>query len=68
VTEPERPEFHLAALRDMQGWDIKWILPSHGVEEIIVADGYGAELIQATRLYVEKLLRLRDEPALAGQD
>jgi hypothetical protein len=52
----------------MQGWDIKWILPSHGVEEIIVADGYGAELIQATRLYVEKLLRLRDEPALAGQD
>jgi glyoxylase-like metal-dependent hydrolase (beta-lactamase superfamily II) len=68
VTEPERLEIHLAALRDMQGWDIKRILPNHGVEKVIAAGGYGPELVEATRLYVEKLLRLRDEPALAEED
>jgi cyclase len=68
VTEPERLEIHLAALRDMQSWDIRRILPNHGVEAIIADGGYGTELIEATRLYVEKLLRLRDEPALAEQD
>jgi glyoxylase-like metal-dependent hydrolase (beta-lactamase superfamily II) len=68
VTEPERLEFHLAALQGMQGWNIKRILPNHGMEEIIAAGGYGPELVEATRLYVEKLLQLRDDPALAEQD
>jgi cyclase len=68
VTEPERLDIHLAALRDMQGWDIRRILPNHGMEAIIAAGGYGPELVEATRIYVEKLLRLRDEPALAEQD
>jgi cyclase len=68
VVEPARLETHLAALREMQGWEIRRILPNHGVEEIIAAGGYGPELIEATRLYVEQLLRLRNEPALAKQD
>jgi cyclase len=68
VVEPERLETHLAALREMQGWAIRRIFPNHGAEEIIAAGGYGPKLIEATRLYVEQLLRLRDEPALAKQD
>ena len=68
VTEPARLHIHLAALRDMQAWDIRRILPSHGTQAIIAAGGYGPEFVEATRLYVENLLRLRDEPALAAQD
>jgi hypothetical protein len=68
VTEPARLHIHLAALRDMQTWNIRRILPNHGMEAIIAAGGYGPEFVEATRLYVEKLLRLRDEPALAEQD
>jgi cyclase len=68
VVEPARLETHLGALREMLGWEIQRILPNHGAEEIIAAGGYGPKLVEATRLYVEQLLRLRDEPALAKQD
>jgi glyoxylase-like metal-dependent hydrolase (beta-lactamase superfamily II) len=68
VVEPARLTTHLAALREMEGWNIKRILPNHGAAGIIEAGGYGPALVTATRLYVEKLLRLRDEPALAAQD
>ena len=68
VVEPARLETHLATLREMQGWEIRRLLPNHGAEEIIAAGGYGPKLVEATQLYVEQLLRLRDEPALAEQD
>lgn len=68
VAEPTRLKTHLAGLREMQDWEIRRILPNHGAEDIIAGGGYGPKLIEATRLYVAQLLRLRDEPALARQD
>jgi glyoxylase-like metal-dependent hydrolase (beta-lactamase superfamily II) len=68
VAEPDRLAAHLADLRRIAGWDIGRILPNHGAAGVIAAGGYGAGLIEATRLYVGKLLRLRAEPHLAGQD
>jgi cyclase len=68
VAEPKRLEHHLRDLERMAAWDIEKILPNHGAEEMIVAGGYGPELITATRNYVTKLLRLPDEPELVEQD
>jgi cyclase len=68
VVEPARLETHLAALCEMQDWEIRRILPNHGAEGIIAGGGYGPKLVEATRLYVEQVLRLREEPALAKQD
>ncbi len=68
VDEPARLQYHLRDLERMATWDIEKILPNHGAEDVIVAGGYGPEFITATRNYVTKLLRLRDEPELAEQD
>lgn len=68
VDEPERLAIHLAGLKRLAVLGATRILPNHGAEEIIRVAGYGPELITATRLYVEKLLRLKDEPALAALD
>ncbi len=68
VAEPTRLTQHLRDLERMATWDINKIFPNHGAEEIIVAGGYGPELITATRNYVEKLLHLRQERKLAEQD
>ena len=68
VAEPKRLEHHLRDLERMAAWNIEKILPNHGAEEMIVAGGYGPELIAATRNYVTKLLRLRHEPELAKQE
>ena len=68
VSEPGRLATHLAGLRSMSGWDIRRILPNHGAPDVIAAGGYDRGLLEATRLYVEKLLRVRSDPALAGED
>lgn len=68
VAEPKRLRDHLRDLDRMATWNFEKILPNHGAEDVIVAGGYGPELIAATRTYVEKLLRVRNEPDLAGQD
>jgi cyclase len=68
VAEPKRLEYHLRDLDRIAAWDFKKILPNHGAEDVITAGGYGPELIAATRNYVTKLLRLRHEPELTGQD
>ncbi len=68
VAEPKRLEHHLRDLERMATWDIEKILPNHGAEEMIIAGGYGPELIAATRNYATKLLRLRHEPELAKQE
>ena len=68
VAEPDRLAIHLQDLRRMADWGMRRILPNHGAPETIEAGGYGTGLIEATRLYVEKLLRCRAEPELAEQD
>jgi cyclase len=68
VAEPERLSYHLLDIERMSGWDIEKILPNHGAEDVIVAGGYGPELIAATTRYVSKLMRLHDEPDLAAGD
>lgn len=65
VTQPERLANHLHDLARMENWTFSRILPNHGSYERIAAGGYGREFIAATRLYVEKLRRLREDPGLA---
>ncbi|MFG1424499.1 MBL fold metallo-hydrolase [Roseixanthobacter glucoisosaccharinicivorans] len=68
VAEEDRLAIHLRDLDRMAEWDISTILPNHGSKAQILAGGYPPAFIAATRLYVEKLLRLEREPALAAQD
>lgn len=68
VDEPDRLAIHLAGLDRLAALGATRILPNHGAPEVIAAGGYGPELITATRLYVEHLLRLKAEPELAAQD
>lgn len=68
VSEPNRLGYHLEDLKRMQAWEVRRILPNHGALATIENGGYGAELIHATRLYVEKLLRCAAEPELITQD
>ncbi|PSH57553.1 MULTISPECIES: MBL fold metallo-hydrolase [Phyllobacterium] len=68
VSEPTGLKRHLRDIDRMAAWNLTKILPNHGAEEVIVADGYGPGLIDATRNYVTKLLRLGNEPELAKQD
>ncbi|OYX73097.1 MAG: MBL fold metallo-hydrolase [Rhizobiales bacterium 32-66-11] len=68
VDEADRLAIHLRDLDRMAQWEITTILPNHGSKEQILAGGYPPAFIAATRLYVEKLLRLEHEPALAAQD
>ena len=66
VSEPDRLAAHLGELDRMAELGVKRILPNHGDEEIIAAGGYDPTLINATRAYVERLLKCRDDPALAA--
>lgn len=68
VTEPERLAYHLSDLERLSTWKFEKILPNHGSPERIAAGGYPRGFIEATRLYVEKLQRLPDEPGLGQQD
>ncbi|WP_454915856.1 MBL fold metallo-hydrolase [Xanthobacter sediminis] len=68
VDEPGRLAIHLANLDRLAALGATRILPNHGSEEVIAGGGYGPGLIEATRLYVRKLLRLKAEPELAALD
>lgn len=68
VDEADRLADHLVDLERMAGWGVRRILPSHGVEAIIAAGGYGPGFIEATRRYVARLARCRAEPGLADPD
>lgn len=68
VAEPDRLEKHLVDLKRMADWDFRRILPNHGASEVIESGGYDRRFVGATRRYVEKLLRCKQEPQLAGQD
>lgn len=66
VAEPDRLETHLADLDRLATWDIQSIFPNHGDADRIATGGYGTSFIAATRAYVEKLLRCRDDPNLGS--
>lgn len=64
VAEPNRLEIHCSELERLATWGIESILPNHGDPGRIAGGGYGPSFIRATRDYVEKLLRCRNEPSL----
>lgn len=66
VDEPDRLTQHLYGLAEMAGWEFSRILPNHGSKERIAGAGYDAGLIDATRIYVERLLRVPDDEQLAA--
>jgi glyoxylase-like metal-dependent hydrolase (beta-lactamase superfamily II) len=68
VAEPERLTVHLDELGRLGAWEFTHILPNHGAPEVIAAGGYGLNFILATKRYIEKLLRVPGEPALAALD
>ena len=68
VSEPDRLEQHLIDLDRLSLEAFDRILPNHGAPSMIEAGGYDRGLIEATRRYVEKLLRCKTEPDLARQD
>ncbi|GHA13700.1 MBL fold metallo-hydrolase [Devosia pacifica] len=68
VSEPDRLDAHLVDLERFAGWSFNKILPNHGSVERIQAGGYDRNFIEATRIYVEKLLQLEAHPDLAQQD
>ncbi|MBS0232129.1 MAG: MBL fold metallo-hydrolase [Proteobacteria bacterium] len=65
VDEADRLAQHLVDLDRMVTWDFTRILPNHGAKERIVGRGYDRGLIDATRVYIERLLRVGDEEHLA---
>ena len=67
VVEPDRLEHHLIDLDRLATLTFARILPNHGAAAQIDGGGYGRGLIDATRRYVEKLIRCRDEPEWARQ-
>ncbi len=66
VDEPDRLAQHLYGLAELGAWKFSRILPNHGSKERIAGSGYDAGLIDATRIYVERLLRVPDDEQLAA--
>ncbi|MGE6783319.1 MBL fold metallo-hydrolase [Ensifer adhaerens] len=55
MSEADQTETHVAELKRLRQWPIERILPSHGDRARIAAGGYGPELIDANRRYIERL-------------
>jgi cyclase len=66
VDEPDRLTQHLGGLAKLATWEHSRILPNHGSKERIAGAGYNSGLIDATRIYVERLLRVPEDEQLAG--
>ncbi len=66
VDEPTRLHMHLKELDRLSAWDIASILPCHGDPDVIAKGGYHVSMIQATRSYITRLLRCREDVALAS--
>jgi glyoxylase-like metal-dependent hydrolase (beta-lactamase superfamily II) len=64
VSEPDGLDRHLAGLDALAALDPDRILPNHGDPDVIAGGGYPKGLIDATRDYLNWLLRLPDEPEL----
>lgn len=55
IAEAEHIGTHIHELLRMREWQIDRILPNHGAPDVIVNGGYGPELIDANRLYLERI-------------
>jgi cyclase len=64
VSEPDGLDRHLAGLDELAALDPDRILPNHGDPDVIAGGGYPKGLIDATRDYLNWLLRLPEEPEL----
>lgn len=64
VDEPDRLGMHLFDLAEMATWEFSRILPNHGSKDRIAATGYDMGLVDATRIYIESLLRAPDDERL----
>ncbi|WP_341487733.1 MBL fold metallo-hydrolase [Pararhizobium sp. A13] len=58
VSEAQHVATHIRELARMRTWPIHSILPSHGDPARIAAGGYGVNLIEANRNYLERLTEL----------
>jgi glyoxylase-like metal-dependent hydrolase (beta-lactamase superfamily II) len=56
VSEPENIATHIAELSRMATWPIRRILPNHGDPAKIETGGYDKRLIEANRVYLQRLL------------
>ena len=65
VNEPARLAVHVADLKRIGTWEFQHVLPNDGRIEVIQAGGYSRDMVTATQLYIEQLMRLEAEPALA---
>lgn len=65
VDEADRLAQHLDGLAEMATWDYSRILPNHGSPERIAEAGYDSGLIDATRIYVERLIGVAEDEHLA---
>ncbi len=66
VDEADRLAEHLRDLAKMATWDFSRILPNHGAKDRIAGQGYDRGLIDATRIYIERLLRVGEDDRLAA--
>ncbi|NRQ13219.1 MBL fold metallo-hydrolase [Ensifer sesbaniae] len=55
ISEADQTATHISELGRLRQWPIARILPAHGDRERIAAGGYGPELIDANRRYIERL-------------
>ncbi|HEV7308667.1 MBL fold metallo-hydrolase [Ensifer sp.] len=56
ISEADQTATHIAELTRLRQWPIAKILPAHGDRERIAAGGYGPDLIDANRRYIERLI------------
>jgi cyclase len=67
VSEPEHLAEHYRNLQALKLWNIDRIFPNHGNPDVISRGGYGTTLIDATQVYLRKLiLRAHDANFLSG--
>ncbi|MBD9649461.1 MBL fold metallo-hydrolase [Ensifer sp. ENS09] len=66
ISEADRTATHIAELMRLRQWPIARILPAHGDRERIASGGYGPELIDANRGYIERLTQAISTGAATG--
>jgi glyoxylase-like metal-dependent hydrolase (beta-lactamase superfamily II) len=66
VAEPEHIATHVAELSRMATWPIRHILPNHGDPVKIESGGYDKRLIDANRIYLQRLLDPQQLAAASG--
>ncbi|QRY66855.1 MBL fold metallo-hydrolase [Ensifer sp. PDNC004] len=66
ISEADRTATHIAELMRLRQWPIARILPAHGDRERIASGGYGPDLIDANRGYIERLTQAISTGAATG--